>query len=302
MNKKTLYFAPFFLGLMFASCDKEDDGPGLTTSLTYNVYNLVTPLDKPEDAVATAGKYKVNYDQVSQLISLDASGLKLDGNTETTFSTKGVKFTRESDEDAEGYSDLFSIPGAVPMATPVPVSDMNFMVTSNFYGSVAPVPGLPDYTEGIPQLYIQYKYDGKYLVKTFGADTSFMGTTVTTYPSKEGMSKFENDGITYRLVLDVEKKKAAVVLYNARFAAPAPQLAAVVLRDLDLVFENGGYTVSGADLTPDVLEAGECVPNTRYVFNSFRLQNASSDLAGIEIEYTVAKVFKGTFTGSALKK
>ena len=309
MTKK-LFLAAASMALILGACSKNDDAPTFTQEITYRkAISVVYPLAQTseEQGEASMAEYKVKYDIYaagSGAASLAVKDLKV-GGVATSFITTDLPMTSYGFSD-KGYTYVMNVidaKGDVLTGDNVnSVADLKVYITNGIYDLRLTAPGVTnDYGSDVG-LYLHYDLNKKFLVKTFQRDTYYCGKTVTTYPSEEGMQAYENENINYRVVVDVEKSKADVVLYDAKFAAPAPALTGMVLRGLDVTYFNGGFQISGKDIVPEVMEGDNATtPNSRYTFNDFTLSSSSSDLIDVECSYTVATVFKGAFSGSAIR-
>lgn len=148
-----------------------------------------------------------------------------------------------------------------------------------------------------------YDIGSSYRVNTFQKNTFFRGTTTTTYPSQDGMSTFETEGITYRFILNkVENSttyKAVLVIYDAKFSgSPAePTKAAIIVEGLDVEFTPTGINITGENIVPDVVEAGSTTPYPSFIFNNINFKTTNQYYTHGVLDYTVAGVFQGHFEG-----
>ncbi len=305
MRKKTfLTLLSLSSLLLMSSCNKDDVEPGtLIQSEPYRVLNIVGSSDG--EASASMALYRVNFSLLAGDATVQCSDLPV-GKSLISFETSSVPFSSWQEQNQYSVTTITTT-GHVPMSSAgVKIENMNFYITSainDFTGNQYAAPGVSNQYLNKVACFIQYDLNSDYKVKATPADVSFNGSTVTSYPSAEGIQSYENSAIKYRVVFDVAQNKADVVLYDAQFApAPSPSLKGLVLRGLDVEFtEDAGYVVSGENIIPEVLEGpSSATPNPKFSFNSFELRSSSADLTKVECDYTVATVFKGTFKGSAL--
>lgn len=170
------------------------------------------------------------------------------------------------------------------------------------------IPGIPAVTypmlSALRYSVISYYIGADKYVRTFWNDITFNGKTQTEYTGRDGQVKnFTTDKIKYRVRMDLDKKTAMVVFYDAKFTdvEQEPTKTNIVLENLPVTFDNNGYTIAGTDIVPKCFENGTGVPNENYKFNSFTL-TCGGDLTQAACSYEVAGIYKGSFTGSYLTR
>lgn len=291
--KKTLLFSFFALTLL-ASCDKELENSSTESFVTCD---LVIPTDGVSEVTANNAIYSIKLNFNNSKATITSSTLELGGKT-CSMQLTDVPFQANS---LNGANLSMSAANAGEITTlSLPVTDLTLKTTQAFNLYPEVVPGVSGITSFYPLLMMNYKVGDKYVVKTFCSDNTFTGTTMTTYPSGDGQGTFQNEGIEYRVVMNVDKKKADVVLYNAKFAEASPEIKAMILKNLDVEYLPTGYAIQGTDLIPEVVEGSTTTPNPRFPFNSFSLTTTDSDMTSVRCQYTVATVFNGVFSGSVL--
>lgn len=290
------------IGLLSASCNKDEPGQQLTQTETYTVMNIYAPSDGGEGG-ASISKYRMSFDLLAAKLSIQSASLAVGGST-LSFETSDIPFESWLEQDKYAVNTI-SVHGHVPMVSVgVKMENLSMYLTNGIFDLKRPAPGVTnDYGSPIG-LFMQYDLNSQYKVKTLPVDITYCGSTVTSYPSEDGMQAYQNGDIKYRIVFNVDKNTADVVMYDAKFAPPAPALKGLVLRNLDVTYTpSAGFSVSGKDIEPETFEGtGTSTPNSRYVFNSFEIHSSSADLTRVQCDYVVATVFKGTFEGSALCK
>ena len=102
----------------------------------------------------------------------------------------------------------------------------------------------------------------------------------------------------YRVLIDLEKKTADIIIYNAKFAAAAPPLKAILLKGLKVTWGKGSYSIEGENLIPSVPEGGTWQENPRYVFNKFAFNTNGKTMTDANMSYLVAGMYTGQFSGS----
>ena len=143
----------------------------------------------------------------------------------------------------------------------------------------------------------RYNIGSSYEAYTFQPDALFRGTTNTSYPYMGEMGRYSTDAISYRVILDLKENKAVMVIYNAKFSnTPEPVKEAIIAEDLDVSFSSTGLTISGTNITPDVVEGEGVTPNDKFVFNNIEFK--TTNYKDAEIDFTVAGVYNGHFEGN----
>lgn len=295
--KKIYLLGIVALAIALPSCNSKDDDYSYTSSNKVTAVNIITSIED-ETTVVSEGNYQFQYkfNSSDQVGSVSSSSIVVNNNSygfetvETSYKSTGYDFylyhpqstTNNLTEDVFYITQLFYYPSMF-MEPPF----------SNPYN-------IPQY-----MLIAQYTLDNKYNVKTFQKNTVFLGETVTRYPDGQGGTATFSPGqssdekpMVYQLSLDIEKNKADIIIYNAKFAPPSPLLSQVFIQGLDVDFTGGMVRVKGENIVPKVPEGGELTPYERFMFNSIELMTTNSSLTECEIAYTVASVFKGNFTGS----
>lgn len=288
------------LAASLVACNKDEPGTQITATNIYKVASIVAPQDGTPSAAISS--YTTYYDLVKGTAKISCADLSADNRT-VSFETAPLELKTWA-EQGEFAVNSVKVTGHVPMvSTGVQIENLNMYLTDGIYDLKRSAPGVTNEYGTSLGLFMQYDLGGATKVKTLPADITFGGSTVTSYPSEDGMQAYQNDDIKYRIVFDMKSKKADVVLYDAKFAPPAPALKGLVLRGLDVTFTaDAGFKVSGTEIIPEAFEGPEAAtPNPRYVFNSFELYSSSSDLTSAKCDYQVSQVFRGSFSGSALQ-
>lgn len=300
MKKLFYYIAPLALMLGATSCLKDDKGDSFNVVNTYSVLNIVTDM-QDGSATASFGDYQFNTDLIAGTAVITASRLEIDKEARS-FETMSLPIVAKQSSDGQGAINTITCKGVVPMHAGTDIADLDILLTDNIWYFNDIAPGVTGLLSFMPGLYARYVYGGRWMVKTMLPDTWYCGTTVTSYPSAEGMQSFENKDIRFRVVIKPTKNTADIVICDAKFAPQAPSLKGLILRDLPVTFAAGRYSISGSDIVPEQFEgAGAATPNTRFPFNTFELTTTTDNLTGISCEFTVAGSFKGSFKGSVLK-
>lgn len=306
----------FILGsaglLMFglASCEKEKEA---TTSITISLdaYNLVTEsASQGGEPFVAKCRYYFGLEMPQNNITIGASSLLLPGGSTSSFSTKPLPFTVSTVEVDGTGREKISFAAQSASGSGQSIENLTGMLTQAvnfppFYNDEDYVPGY-DWMYPINSLhyaYVQYVLGGDRLVRTFWPDATYTGTTVTEYPGMD--AAFNSNTIQYRIILQEKDNaltgKADVVFYDAQFAPAAPAIKVILIKDLDVNFTNAGYVVSGIDKIPYIVEDGEWQEIPRFIFNAFEA-TVNGDLTDVQMNFKVAGVYNGIFSGSCVVK
>lgn len=285
--------------LMFSACST--DVKDSTTTVAYASANLITPLDG-SDTYASAGTYSFFFNLTQNKVSVYTDNLMIN-NTASKFSTDTVTCdNRVVSVDDGGVGQVITInnaKGYLDNSTSYPITNSSFMLTSLAYRYNGNYPGINfTYPQGV-MIVGQYRIENLCDVKTFYPDASFYGSTTSSYVDNDGNTQsYTNKDMLYRVVMDLKKNTASVVIYEAKFAEPQPKLTGIILRDLKVTYHNGGYSITGSNIVPEVIEGVSTTPNEKYVFDTFSLMTTSADLVDASINFQVAGKYKAFFTGS----
>lgn len=303
-------------GMILASC--EPSTGEATQTIAYPALNFATQIDGTGSSMSW-GAYTFNFNYTEQKESVSTTNLVVD-NTSYGFSTNGVKYedlspSRGMGLYAEGFtgnvgaSNQLSDCAFFLSSFPIP-SGMEYVPSKKWIPIIADPKdnNKSDYHPGamyrpnydVPPILVgKYKVGNLFEVVTCSTDMSFFGTTVTTYPPD---NSYSTDKMVYRVFLDIKNQTADVVIYDAKFAEPAPALANVYLPSLKLTLKDGNYEVEGNDVVPMVPE-GEgaqttLLPYPNFTFKSFKLSTIPGTLLSkVNVEYQVGAMFKGKFSG-----
>lgn len=283
--------------LTLSSCSIGNDETSQTVS--YGVVNLISPLDGSAPSVSL-GWYNIEFNFSKNYARVMCKDLMIDNISHQLISDT-LKY---KGNDTGDVIIMDSFRGMVDGSSDLTLNNASFEITSQTNPIPASTVGSTSAVDsyGYVTVLANYNIGSRWNVKTFYPDACYKGTTITTYPDSEGgLARFTNNDITYRIVFEQDLKKANVAIYNAKFAEAAPTLACITLEKLDVTYSTGKYVISGKDIVPKVVEGGASTPNEKYTFNSFTLTPASN-LTDATIQYQVATVFNGSFTGSYLQQ
>lgn len=272
------------------------DGNDMTQYFSVSLCNLIIPTDPSQPVTATSGSsYKVNYNFTQGKVTVSAEDVVI-GDKTLNLTSDEMSFTERM--NSAGYVRDFKGDGKLSDGTLV--SDLEGFESTLFYYLPTAVPGVVGVTPIDNRVVFSYNVGFEYQVKTFPQDIYFGGETVTHYsiPGQDGKS-FSNKESVYRVYFNKDLKTATVVIYNVRFAEEMPRpLKAVALVDLKVTFGRNGYTVSGENIIPKMMEGDGVTDYPERTFTSFTLTSAGAKLTDCVCDYTVLNVFKGHFEGS----
>lgn len=312
-------------GLLFTSCDLGTKDSTFKNS--YFTYNLVTPKDGGEsDATASYYTFDLNLSQSTGTIATTViynksqysfatnevamqsanwayvfNGFKGNVNNSVTMPLENAKMLQTVNiiypyavfQDPDNKDNIFKLNGFYPNKEDnavggTPIDGVLYTTPNTFtYDSYSNSYWINNIS---PVLVGQYEIGQDFSVKTFSCDNTYEGTTQTSYPNMTGgKDSALSKTIYYRIVLDVAKSKAYVVIYNAKFSnSPKEPIKPVVyLKDLDITWGNGSYTVHGTNLPSYVIDGGKVDVNPDFTFSEFSMTTVGYEMVGANISYKV---------------
>ena len=252
MKKRLIYALALGAMFSFASCEKENENKS-TASYTIPTYSLI--VSQNVNGLSDEGKsvayspYKFNFDLLKGTVVL-APDLNY-GKLPFSFATGDMPYMAGYyyGEDG-GLRELIKFESA---------KQGNIY---NIEGQIFTPANLPPYVNGAPAvsvpgdgmyLVMHYYYGSDYEVYTFWKDVTFRGTTTTSYAYEGENKQFSNKEMSYRVIMDIDAKKATVILYDAKFAEEMPNaISDIEIKDLTLQFNVAGYRIYGENITPSV--------------------------------------------------
>ena len=282
--------------LAFGACSTDVDDQ--TQTVGYSTVNLVTPINGGE-SFASKGSYKFFLNLTQMKGTVSTSSLMID-NKAYSFQTDTVSYSYMGGQGM--IITMNNLQGYLDGDREMPLSDANFDITSYYYVANIAVPDYAQVPDPYPYVIGQYTA-GNWSVATFQEDAAYYGVTTTSYTSQnETMQSYTNEDMLYRVMIDVDKKTADIIIYNAKFAEPAPTLQAILLKDLKVTFGNGAYSIEGENIVPGVAEGTSWTENPNYVFDTFKMTTLNKELTQADMSYQVAGRFNGNFNGSYIVK
>lgn len=309
MNKKFLMGSlAVAMGLSVISCNK-DGYTEMTRTLGAPAVSIITSLSDGT-VTASTGTYAFNIKitDTSNTGTITSPDL-IANNTSLNFTTDDQAYK------STGYDAFFeNVSGKVNNSN-MELNNANFLAiylydeTYNKYGYYYNDAKIGDYTFVLnpyaPYLTVaKYNLGSSYRVNTFPGNSFFKGNTVTTYPQSE--TPFQTDKIMYRVMINQDKETkeftADMIIYDAKFSGvPAePTKEAILVPNLKVDFTPNGISITGTEVEPLVYEAQGYTPYPAFTFNDIEFHTTNDLYTTAEINYTVAKVFKGHFEGSYL--
>ena len=290
--KKILLTGSVAMLLSLTACDtKESDN---TWSLSVPCINLVTNLSDGTTLISD-GSYKVSEKTISLKGYVGTNNLIINNNS-VSFETPEMSYRSYT-----GYDALFN---GINTTT----NNGNYEIKGSFYVTphyYVPIPGInygttaPLNNSPFAQVAVGvYTLGNDYKIRTFQKNTYFYGETTTTYP--QSPDPYKTQDILYGLTLNKDEVtgelSATIIMYNAKFSGipQEPTKTQVVLKDLPVDLSNGAISITATDVVPED-ELG--VPNPNYTVNSISFNTTSDDLTTCRINYQVATVYNGSFTG-----
>jgi major membrane immunogen (membrane-anchored lipoprotein) len=327
--KKTAITLMAGCALLLTSCGTGDNE--VKQNITYTTVNLITD-NATGEAVATSGAYTfqlVTKDLYDRTMAVGTSKLTYN-NRDHSFTTDPVEF-KEIINDNAIQQCITGLEGLVDNTTPLkdcrimitgyPKMPGDFNITKAFTPSYTNDKGQQLYIPGViihpnigtniyPMVVVSYGVGDAYTVRSFTTDAFYKGNTATSYKTQGGEAgSYTTDNIIYRVIMDVENKKAGLVMYNAKFTSlpQEPAKTALYLAGLDVKFVSGGYEISGTDIVPQLPGSEGMLPMDDYTFNSITLRTTDTWLNTVSIDYKVSgkmgetvipELYTGRFTGS----
>lgn len=305
--KKIYFLGSLAFMALFASCDK--DGTNETTRLIPSpALSIITNLND-ESVNVSDGVYmfdlNISYEAMKGTV---ASPELISNNQNLAFTTL------EQPYKSTNYDAFFTNAKGTVGNTGMELYDATFHLvylydeTLNPYGYYFTEDEAGEYTfllKNQPYLYktiAKYDIGSSYKVNTFPKDVFFKGTTTTTYP--QSPDPYTNENIIYRFIINKEKEAtnytATFVIYNSKFSAipQEPVHKCIVVKGLDVDFTPEGVVITGNEIVPDMLEAGQLTPIETYTFNEVSFETTNDLYTQGKIYFKVAGMYEGNFTGS----
>lgn len=302
--KKIVLLSAMALTIGLSACQK-DGYTERTQTLSGSAINIISDLEN-ETVYVSNGYYTFNLKITNDAMTATVA------SSELIADNRSLAFTSaEQTYKSLGTNVFMQNISATAGSTGMMINDDVFEAlfyydkTYNPYGYYYNTADAGEYTYSLntyaPYITVaKYMIGDTYKVNTFPTNSFFQGTTTTSYPSAEGMTSNETDAITYRVIMDIEHKTATMIIYNAKFSgSPAePTKAAIIAKDLKVEFGVRDITITGENIVPLVVEGNSTTPNENYVFNNITFKTTNTLYTTASIDYTVATVFKGSFSGS----
>lgn len=306
---KRIFIGAIAAGMLALGACSTSTVDDTTQTISFFTNNLVTPLDGGAPFLTTS-QYSCFFNMTKGVANLSTSDLTID-NQKQTFTTDTVPFKWYTLSSGAGVTQLIKVDGAkgnVNNNVDLPLGNVVTTITGAFYWNPTNIAGIDAVRFPGSMAFINYNIGSKYMVQTVQPIAFYCGTTHTSYSIQGAAKAFSTDKITYRVMLNLDQKKAEVVMYDAAFADGMPSLTCIRLKDLDFTLERGNYVISGANVVPQTPDAGSMTDNDSYVFESFNMTMTNTKLTNTRMDFeVVAKPmgnakFTGQFNGSCLVK
>lgn len=301
MKKSLLFLLPLGVAAL-SSCSNESS---VTRNISFPtpVINVITDLSDGT-TVASAGIYNFSLNTIDLTGNINSTDLILN-NSATTLSID------DSPYKSNGiYAEFSNVSGNTSGSTSLTVNSAYFMaLPSDVFYSSDKVGTLYQPSLRSPWMLIaQYSLGTQYRVRAFRYDSTFKGTTNTTYPTTKDdgtteTTSYSTKEIEYRVIMDLANNKATMLIYNPKFSPLTPDLQPLILKDLTPVFTPQGVTISGTNVVPEMPEGeagASTTPFPGFTFNSITFETTNVGLTDASITYQVAGRYNGTFAGSCL--
>lgn len=274
-------------GLALVSCDMDTENKVTTT---YSTVNIVSPTDAPA-VTASEGNYSIelNFTKATAQVSTQ------------DFAIGTQKFTYNGSASLSQGSDGYifnSLAGNMNGTSTYPVKNAKFQLAYGILGQEMVVGN--------------FQLGDEYMVYTIPSVNFYAGITSTTYPMMGEIGHYENKNMYYGIKFDIDKKKADLIMYNAKFSNSEKEPEKnVYVSELDLTFRNGGFSLHGENITPKLMEGGTLEDYPSFNIKEFDMQSDGDDLMGAYMNYTVLHTmtmgdsqpvtvtYTGKFSGSA---
>lgn len=299
--KKRFFIAALAAPVIMSSC--LGDPADSTSKATLPIYNHVTRTGADGETKVEKGEYTFNQNITKATIDMTASLLRL-GEQTGSFITPTQSYSA-----GKGYELIFKCQeaGNFNNDASMPVTGLDCAIY-NLYNTVPEtVSSTFPKDVAVPQQYMslpimRYSVGQDYKVRTFFQYPLYTGTTVTT---DDVNVRYESKKMGYYISMDIPKRKATVVILNAKFSDKmGKELTALFLRNLDIKFTPSGYEVSGAGITPSIMMGTKETPVPTFEISSFQLTTVSEDMTTATAVYDVVnrmgeteKRYKGQFSG-----
>ncbi len=299
---KRIIFPMAAVAMMLASCSTETkDSYQIVPFTECNL--IIDNYDMAQPAQVSVATYDVKFNYSKSCIDVSASDIIIN-NQKISFETdtmaavnKPFSYTYEG-KDQTGVKTTFSKKG--PAGAGCAASNLAGSFTVCFYRTGDLLS--PSYTvQGADRLDLSYTLSDRYSVQTFWPTALYRGQTVAT----SGSDTFSTRGSDYFSVIDFDKKKASVYVYNAEFSADEDKsLPKVILfEDIPVVFTHEGFSLESASPMTKVLGKKDKLPamvdSVGFAATDFSLFLTSSDLTDVVISYKLDGKnvnFRGTST------
>lgn len=292
--KKILFYAS--MALLFTSCIGDDE-PKTVTKMTIRTANHVVP-EVGEPFIMANVLYEFEFEHNHSTAVMKVEDMALNTQTKLSFESEPVKFTLGN--FTQGTIYRFEVDQINTLANGVysrecQIEDLDCMLTTAYYApsemfqqSAAPLGTL---------VVMNYEIGDMYEVTTFPVSAFYSGRTQTQYTTKEGVAKtYSSNSALYGVNMNLATKKADIIIYDAQFAEEMPMKLTMALKNLDIELTREGYVIKGKNIVP--LVGDDAIEYPRFAFDELVMVCEDDALTQVNINFTVAGQYKGSFTGS----
>lgn len=289
MKKNLLFLLPA-AALALASCSSGDSPAEEYYILDTSA--LITDSQTTDPSSASPIKLNCKYNLSERTVTLNVTELEFNDH-DYAFLLPDLKYTQLN--YGNGSVVTFSSPGVQETGGSASSGRLEAKITTVYDISI--VTG--SYLSIVRQPLVTLNVDDRYKVRTFNAGAVYPGTTATWYVADNQRVEYTDQNVVYMVSMDLEKKKAYILIQNGKFAEQMPAISLMKLEGLDIEYVHGGYIIKGTDIVPQVAEGKSFTPNPSYTFDHLSLRTMSEDLTTVAIDFKVAGRFNGSFSGAA---
>lgn len=276
--------------LALASCSS-GDSPS-EEYYTLQTSALITDSQTTDPSSASPITLDCKYNLSERTVTLNVTELEFNDN-DYAFLFPDVKYAQLS--YGNGSVVTFTSPGVQETGGSASSGRLEAKITTVYDISI--ITG--NYLRLVRQPLVTLNVDDRYKVQTFNASAVYPGTTATWYVAGNQRVEYTDQNVVYMVSMDLEKKKAYILIQNGKFAEQMPAISLMKLEGLDIEYVHGGYIIKGQNIVPQVAEGTEFTPNPSFTFDNFVVRTMSEDLTTVAMDFKVAGRFNGSFSGVA---
>lgn len=293
--RKLLFALLPVTALLAGSCTDEKDQPVNTSRVSGTMPTVMIPTDvnKPAEFVTDMLYSFTNY-YGKGVWTVAVNNIHYNGLPVLSFESPEI-VPSSSDKGVHlGYYSQF------PANNNMMVNSLGVLMTNSYNYYI-------DYPENNPPLgtliVASFNLANEYTAKTITPRCYFAGNTVSKYESGGEHKTFTTDKPIYYMDIDLDAKKADMVIYNAQFAPEMPSIPRMQVLGLTVEPDRTyGYRIKGSGIAPIAGEGANAVPYPAFTFYDLEFHPISEDLTQGQLTFRVGERYSATFRGSYLKK